>query len=126
MNDLDDFEGLDARSLRVLLYAIEVSSVSRAAARLGVTQSSVSHTLDKLRRQFDDPLFVRVGCGIAPTERAVGLEQPLRSILDDLRALTTAPVFDPTNTNFRVTIAVNDFQRDLLLPQASRRANETL
>lgn len=69
---------------------------------------------------------MRVGRCIAPTERAVGLEQPLRSILDDLRALTTAPVFDPTNTNLRVTIAANDFQRDLLLPQASRRANETL
>jgi hypothetical protein len=62
--------GLDGHALNALLMVLEESSVSRAAERLGVSQSAASHTLDKLRGIFDDALFVRVGRGIEPTARA--------------------------------------------------------
>ncbi|WP_277869670.1 MULTISPECIES: LysR family transcriptional regulator [unclassified Shewanella] len=57
------------------MTVLEENSVSKAAERLGVTQSAVSHTLDKLRVTFDDPLFVRSGLSIDATRREwVGLK----------------------------------------------------
>ena len=62
MNNFDHL-GLDGYSLRTFLTVLDESSVSKAAEMLGVSQSAVSHTLDKLREIFGDPLFVRVGRG---------------------------------------------------------------
>ena len=52
-----DHSDLDGRLLQVLLAVIEERSVTRAAERLDVTQSAVSHLLDKLRAIVGDPLF---------------------------------------------------------------------
>lgn len=112
-----DFYSLDGRSLRTFLTVLEELSVSRAAARLEVTQSAVSHSLDKLRLAFGDPLFVRSGRGITATERAVALRDPVRKVLDDLKALTDQRVFDPSIGRLEFTIAANDFQRDLIFPE---------
>ena len=70
MNRIDHLD-LDGKSLTTFLTVLEEMSVSRAAERLGVTQSAVSHALDKLRTILDDPLFVRVGRGIEPTARGM-------------------------------------------------------
>lgn len=107
---------LDGRALRTFLTVLEEMSVSHAAERLGVTQSAVSHTLDKLRLALDDPLFVRSGRGILPTERAITLREPIRLILDDLKALTDERIFDPKRESMEFTIAANDYQRELLFP----------
>ncbi len=65
-----DHLGLDGNTLQTFLTVLEEASVSKAAVRLGVSQSAVSHTLDKLRLAFDDSLFVRDGRGIIPTAKA--------------------------------------------------------
>ena len=83
-----DYLGLDGNALTTFLTVLEEMSVSRAAERLGVTQSAVSHTLDKLREIFEDPLFVRAGRGIESTARARALQGPVESVLDDLKSLT--------------------------------------
>lgn len=115
-----DFLTLDGRSLRTFLVVLEELSVSRAANRLGVTQSAVSHILDKLRIALGDPLFVRSGRGIAPTERAIALRAPIEEILDELKGLTDERVFDPLIGTMAFTVAANDFQRDLIFPQLLR------
>lgn len=112
-----DFLSLDGRSLRTFLTVLEHSSISKAAERLGVTQSAVSHTLDKLRIAFGDPLFVRSGRQIAATERAIALREPVQKVLDELKALTDERLFDPTIGQLHFTIAANDFQRDLIFPK---------
>ena len=111
-----DFLSLDGRSLRTFLMVLDESSISKAAERLDVTQSAVSHTLDKLRIAFGDPLFVRSGRQIAATERAIALREPVQKILDDLKALTDQRLFDSTMGQLHFTIAANDFQRDLIFP----------
>ena len=58
---------LDGYTLRTFITVLEETSVSKAALRLGVSQSAVSHTLDRLRLAFDDALFGRDGRGIIPT-----------------------------------------------------------
>ena len=65
-----DHLGLDGNTLQTFLTVLEEASVSKAAVRPGVSQSAVSHTLDKLRLTFDDSLFVRDGRGIIPTAKA--------------------------------------------------------
>jgi DNA-binding transcriptional LysR family regulator len=86
-----------------------------------VTQSAVSHLLDKLRQIVGDPLIVKAGRGIVPTARAEGLAERARVLLEDLRAFATPERFDPASLQASFTIAANDLQRDLLLPPLLQR-----
>ena len=90
-----DHSDLDGHLLELLLAVHEEQSITRAALRLGVTQSAVSHLLDKLRAIVGDPLFVRAGRGIVATARADTLAQRARLLLEDLRGFVTAGGFDP-------------------------------
>lgn len=115
MSNIDHL-GLDGNTLKTFLTVLEEGSVSRAAVRLGVSQSAVSHTLEKLRSAFDDALFIRAGRGITPTAKARSLQAPVRSILDNLKFLTHDRSFDPTTESFEFTIATNDFPLRLIFP----------
>ena len=53
-----DHSDLDGHLLTLLVAVVEERSVTRAAQRLGVSQSAVSHLLDKLRAIVGDPLVV--------------------------------------------------------------------
>ncbi|MBC9882498.1 LysR family transcriptional regulator [Bradyrhizobium sp. INPA01-394B] len=119
MSQFDHLD-LDGHLLRLLLAVIEAGSVTQAAQRLGVTQSAVSHLLDKLRAIVGDPLFVKSGRGIVPTARAQALAIHARRLLDELRSFSSAAEFDPAKLSALVTIAANDLQRDLLLPSFLR------
>jgi DNA-binding transcriptional LysR family regulator len=119
-----DHSDLDGHLLQLLLAVHEEQSITRAALRLGVTQSAVSHLLDKLRAIVGDPLFVRSGRGIMATARADQLAQRARLLLDDLRGFVTAGGFDPAAFVGTVTLAANDLQRDLLLPTLLQRLRD--
>lgn len=119
-----DHRDLDGRLLELLLAVCEEGSITRAAARLGVTQSAVSHLLDKLRAITGDPLFVKSGRGIVATARAEALATQAREALEQLRRLATPERFDPTRLQARFTIAANDLQRDLLLPPLLARLRD--
>jgi DNA-binding transcriptional LysR family regulator len=119
-----DHSDLDGHLLQLLLAVHEEQSITRAALRLGVTQSAVSHLLDKLRAIVGDPLFVRSGRGILATARADQLAQRARLLLDDLRGFVTAGGFDPAAFVGTVTLAANDLQRDLLLPTLLQRLRD--
>lgn len=112
-----DHLSLDGRLLQLLVAVVEEGSITRAAELLGVTQSAVSHLLDKLRGIVGDPLFVKSGRGIVPTARAEELAVDARVLLEELRRFATAADFDPARLATTFTIAANDFQRDLLLPR---------
>ena len=58
---------LDANLLVALDALLQESNVTRAARRVGVTQSAMSQTLARLRNQFDDPILVKVGRRMEPT-----------------------------------------------------------
>jgi DNA-binding transcriptional LysR family regulator len=117
-----DHSDIDGRLLQLLLAVTEERSVTRAATRLDVTQSAVSHQLDRLRAITGDPLFVKSGRGIVPTARAEALALQARRLLDDLRTFAAGGSFDPAGFEGTLTIAANDLQRDLLLPLLLRHA----
>lgn len=123
MSDFDHSD-VDGRLLALLVAVVEERSVTRAAVRLGVTQSAVSHLLDKLRAIVGDPLVVKAGRGIVPTVRAEALAARARVLLEDLRAFATPEGFDPRRLQVTVTIAANDFQCELLLPPLLQRLRQ--
>lgn len=115
MNDFD-YRDLDWHLLHIFLIVLQETNVTRAADRLGLTQSTVSHALKKLRIIFGDPLLVRSGRGIAPTERARNLREPVMRVLDAMKSLSDERAFEPSAQPLRFTVAANDLTRDLLFP----------
>jgi DNA-binding transcriptional LysR family regulator len=111
-----DYSALDGQNLRLFLAVLEEGSVTAAAARLGVTQSAVSHGLDKLRAIVADPLFVKSGRGIVATAHAHSLAARAHELLDGMKAFAQGARFEPKTARLSLTVAANDFQRDLLLP----------
>ncbi|MBC8121786.1 MAG: LysR family transcriptional regulator [Gemmatimonadaceae bacterium] len=108
---------LDLNLLVLLDVLLAEGSVSRAAARLGVTQPAASKGLRRLRQHFGDELFVRTPRGLRPTTRAQTLEVDLRSVLADLRRLVQeAPPFDPAMAQGIVRLAMSDVAEFVLLP----------
>jgi len=123
MNEIDWLQ-IDARALNVLVAVAEEESVTAAAVRLGVTQSAVSHTLDRLRAITHDALFVKSGRSIVATAHACNLAQRARGLLRELEQFSRAPDWTPAAWTATVTIAANDFQRDLLLPALAVKLRE--
>ena len=115
-----DYTAIDGQLLRTFLSILEELSVTKAAARLGVTQSTVSHALARLRIFFDDPLFVRSGQSLMPTEHAISLKDPVQNVLDGLIGLTHKRVFDPRKEELFFIVAANDIQRDAIFPALLR------
>jgi len=120
MSSFDHLD-LDGHLLRLLLAVIEEKSITRAAEQLGVTQSAVSHSLDKLRAITGDPLFVKSGRGIVATARAEAMAAQARALLDAMHGLAAPSAFDPATLDQVLTVAANDLQRELLLPALLRR-----
>jgi DNA-binding transcriptional LysR family regulator len=114
MSDIDHLE-LDGRLLRVFLSVYQTGSVTQAARKLSVSQSSVSHALIRLRRISGDPLFVRSGRGITPTARADDLAHRARALLDDMREFATPNAYDPAADTQPFTIAANDYEVETIL-----------
>jgi DNA-binding transcriptional LysR family regulator len=111
-----DYSSLDGNTLKAFIALIEESSVSRAAERLNVSQSGLSHTLGNLRIVLADELFVRAGRGIEPTVRARELAPRISALLDDLNGLGHLRAFDPHSQPMRFTIASNDFPLHFIFP----------
>jgi DNA-binding transcriptional LysR family regulator len=119
-----DWSDLDARLLKLLVAVVDSGSITGAAQQLGVTQSAVSHLLDKLRGITGDALFVKSGRGIVATARAEGLAVQARELLGQLERFARSGGFDPALWQTVFTIAANDFQRDVLLPPLVLRLRE--
>lgn len=107
---------LDLNLLRTLAVLLEERHVSRAAQRLHLTQSAVSHALQRLRRQFDDPLLVRRGTQMLPTERAVALLASVKEILDAVNRIAPPTDFDPATARGTLRIATTDYGSSIVLP----------
>lgn len=115
MKNIDHLD-LDGHALVLLRTVIETGSVTGAAQRLGLTQSAVSHQLDRLRAITGDALFVKSGRGIVATSRALVLADQAQTLLRLMAQVRTPEQFDPATLNTTLTIAANDLQRDLILP----------
>ena len=102
-----DYLNLNGRLLRLFLAVYESGSVNGATEQLGLNQSTISYNLDKLRDAFNDPLFVKAGRGIIPTERARTLAPRIRELVVQLELLATKSEYVPSEDKEPVSIAAN-------------------
>lgn len=102
-----DLMALDGRQLALFIAIFDLESVSEAAGRFDVSQSSASHTLDKLRACLGDPLFVRAGRNIAPTEFAIALAPRVRELVAGYEGLLSDAEYNPAEDEAAATIATN-------------------
>jgi DNA-binding transcriptional LysR family regulator len=93
------------------------NSVSRAAKRVGITQSAMSSALRQLRVVFDDPLFLRTSHGIVPTSRARELAVPIGQALRLLEGSLGKKGFDPSRSTRTFVLTVSDYVEFALLPR---------
>src|SRR3984885_3114223 len=107
---------IDLNLLRIFDILYDERNVTRAAARLFLTQSAVSHALARLREVLGDPLFVRIPSGLLPTERAHQLAPRLRVALAEIRSVVATPIFDPAKTIQRFTISAGSCFCMLIVP----------
>jgi DNA-binding transcriptional LysR family regulator len=98
---------LDGRLLRMFLSIYERNSISRAAQDLGVNQSTISHALDRMRIALDDPLFIKKGRGITPTEGAIALVPQVQLLVAGYEALSGDQIYDPSSDHSMITLACN-------------------
>jgi len=116
---------MDIKLLAVFDEVYKTRSVSRAGDNLGLAQTSVSLALGRLRRQFNDPLFVRTSEGMLPTPHATELIQPLRQALELLRVATHQQVvFDPATSRRRLRVSMTDISHLQFLPALIQRVGK--
>jgi DNA-binding transcriptional LysR family regulator len=100
---------IDLNLLVLFRTVLEERHVARAADRLNLTPSAVSHGLSRLRRLLHDPLFLKTPHGVEPTERALVLAGPVADILARVDGiLSTAGPFDPRTARRCFTIGAPD------------------
>ncbi|MFO0727537.1 MAG: LysR family transcriptional regulator [Myxococcota bacterium] len=108
---------VEIRELRLLDALLAEHSVTKAAARVGLSQPAASNALARLRHAANDPLFVRSGRGIAPTPRALQMAPMLARVLGELdRAFVGHRRFDPETSDEIFRVAATDFGELVLLP----------
>ncbi|MDN4586992.1 LysR family transcriptional regulator [Xenophilus aerolatus] len=117
MRDQALFDKIDLHLIRVLHTVLTDRSVSRAAIRLGMYQPAVSAALKRLRELAGDPLLVRSGSGMVPTDAGLRMIEPAASILRAAEMLfSDARGFDPQTAGTTFRIAANDSLDPLFLP----------
>ena len=124
MNEID-LRRFDLNLLVVFDVLMAQRSVTRAAERLGRTQSAVSHSLARLREQLGDPLLIKGGRRMQPTAFALEFMEQARPILQSIRrALSPRHAFDPKTSRRVFRFAAPDFARTLFTGLFARLRRE--
>ena len=111
------FEKIDIHLIRVLNTVLTERSVSRAAMRLGMHQPAVSAALKRLRELAGDPILVRSGAGMVPTDAGLRMIEPSASILRAAGMLfSDAKGFDPATAESVFRLGASDYLDPLFLP----------
>ena len=118
MRDPALFDKIDLHLIRVLHTVLTERSVSKAAVRLGMYQPAVSASLKRLRELAGDPLLVRSGTGMVPTDAALRMIEPAASILRAAEMLfSDARGFEPASAEWTFRVAASDYLDPVFLPQ---------
>jgi DNA-binding transcriptional LysR family regulator len=120
MNEID-LRRIDLNLLVTFEVLMAERSVTRAAARLGRTQSAVSHSLARLREQVGDPLLVKVGGRMRASPFAEAMIAEVRPILRSIQRVLSAPQpFDPATSTRTFRIAIPDLGLSLFAQLMAR------
>jgi DNA-binding transcriptional LysR family regulator len=113
----DLFRYLDLNLLRVFAIVMAEGNVTRAAARLSLSQSAVSNALNRLRLSFDDVLFEKTATGIRPTARAQELWSVMQPHFEALKQAISPDAFDAATFAGTFKIAMTDYTAERVMPR---------
>lgn len=119
MSSIDHFNlwSFDLNLLVAFDALMREHSVTRAATRLKIKQSAMSHNLSTLRLLLDDELFIRVGQVMKPTPRALALALPIGRLLEQAQhAITTRETFRPEQEARTFSIGFSSELEVLMMP----------
>lgn len=115
--DFNKLRRLDLTTLLIFLGLIRTRKAADVAAELGLTPSSISHALGRLRSVFGDELFLRRPHGLEPTAFALGIEPRLRIAVEATQgALEGGATFDPATSEATIRLAAVDSALAILIP----------
>ncbi len=116
---------LDLNLLVALRALLAERHVTRAAARVGISQPAMSHALGRLRELLGDPVLVRTPRGMMPTARAEAMREPLERALDALsNVVDRSREFVPATAKRKFRIATDDYVGVVLVPKLLARLRE--
>ncbi|RZL01643.1 MAG: LysR family transcriptional regulator [Rubrivivax sp.] len=116
---------LDLNLFRVMDAVFEQGGISGAARHLHLSQPAVSHALARLRRLWGDPLFVRQGNHMVPTELTRRVIGEVQAHLRGLQSvMAQAETFDPALLNMTVRLGMRDVLEAITLPPLMARLAE--
>jgi len=117
-----DVRAVDLNLLKAFEALMTERAVTRAGARIGLSQPAMSHALTRRRQVFHDPLFVRSSAGMAPTARAEELARLIQPALDGVReALSLAADFDPLRSTRVFTLGAAEYAEVALIERLGAR-----
>ncbi|SIO03481.1 LysR family transcriptional regulator [Salinivibrio sp. ES.052] len=117
----------DLNLLVTFVTLMETRSVTRAAERLSLGQSAMSHSLSRLRTMLDDPLFERRGHQMVPTARALDIAPKVEALLATLATdVLTSPQFDPTSFDGQIRLGLTDYAELIFAPSLFDTLNQQL
>ena len=122
--DRNDPLSIDFSALRTLCSVYSQNSFSGAAELLDMSQSTVSYTIDRLRRAYNDPLFVRQGGSMSPTQRCEEIVIAAEIILDQYSSMVQPTEFDPSSAKESIRISSNYYERVTVLPPLAKALRE--
>jgi len=113
---------IDIKLLRTFLTLMRVKNVSRAAEELESSQPNTSHSLNKLRELFGDPLLIRSKSGMIPTPRALELEIKVERLLNSYQDVINNPTnFDHKTSSRNFVITAPEHAEQMLVPVMLRK-----
>ncbi len=113
-----DIAEIDLNLLVVFDALAQQRSVTRAAEALGLSQPATSAALARLRRLFNDPLFVKTGAEMRPTPRAAELAAPVRRVIGLVKEeILQVQAFDPATAEQSFQLIAPDIAEVILLPR---------
>lgn len=116
LNEID-LSRVDLNLLVLFEAVLEEKHVGRAASRLHLSASAVSHGINRLRRTFNDPLFLKHPKGVVPTARAVEMASSVAQILAQVRqVVASGEPFDPARSKRRLVVGAPDALAIATLP----------
>lgn len=116
------FRGLDLNLLVAFNELMEARSVSRAAAKLNLSQPAMSAALGRLRDYFGDELLVSQGKRMFPTPYAESLVPMVQDTLRRIDALiTTSTSFEPESSQRVFRLIASDYITAAVIAPLSRR-----
>lgn len=117
-----NFRQLDLNLLRVLCAIHRTGSVTEAGRQLALSQSATSNALARLRRVFDDALFVRSPAGLHATKLAQRIAPLVAAHLAELEAaLSSGEDFDPRQGRAQWRLSLSDLGEMMFLPALAER-----